>query len=166
MWMNSVFLEFNTPAVTWGQLSRASCEDLLPPTSLRHFLVYSVLSALTAPSSAASTPHSNCCEQTNSVFILNSPYPDKTWETCSSQLFHYKESKHSKYKDHIKKCPQASQDKMTYFSLNTSNLRLSLSFSSSLLCWGQKIKKNKDSARQKHHRNLLKTTAQTIRAIS
>lgn len=165
MWLKGVCLQFNAPAVTWGQLSRASCEGLPPPASSRRYLVYSVLTAPTAPSPAALTPRSNCCEQTNSVYFRafffffsfqltickqdlgNLLMPSLTLQGIKLTQNTVKIWRNVFVRFRVK----------TYFSLNTSNLRLSLSFSSSLLCWGQKL----DFfilAKQKHCRKNSKST--------
>lgn len=77
-------LYLNAPVATWGPLSQVSCEDLPPPASLRHSPACSALSSLTAPSSAASTPHSNYWEHTDMRwrFMLPSRLSQDVGELC------------------------------------------------------------------------------------
>lgn len=145
--MECFCLCLNTPVATWGQLSRASCEDLPTPASLHYSPVFSALAALTSLSSAASTPHSHCCEPTHtcrdcSSFLtyqilvglrrlahaiccilynlMNSKYHHKCQSLCCGNVMKY--------------ISLTCTDRVTYLSLNISSLRLSRSFSSSLLC--------------------------------
>lgn len=147
----------NAPVATWGQLSRVSCEDLPPPASLRHSPVSSALSAPTARTSAASTPHWNYCEHRYAE-IVHFPYRLLTglWTVACAICWaahHWMDSKYylsSAVEMSQNMSPCIFEGKVTYFSLNTSSLRLSLSFSNSLLRWRQKGKCIKNTKHTLH----------------
>lgn len=56
-------LRLNAPVPTWGQLIQFAYEDPPPQTLKLLSPHYSALTALTAQSSAAWSPHLRCCEQ-------------------------------------------------------------------------------------------------------
>lgn len=142
----------STPVAIRGQSSQASCEELPTPASLLHSPVHAPLTALKALNSVASTPHSNCCKYTN--------------RDCSS---------FSTYQiliglAHVIWCIaynlMGSKHHFTYFNLNTSSLRLSLSFSKSLLYWRQKgnrlLKITKDFQK---HKNISENYSKLVKLM-
>lgn len=73
----NVHVCITTPVATWARLTQDACEDPPPQISLLLSPHCSALSALTAQSSAAWSPHLHCCEWRSTKTLRN-------WKTCTS----------------------------------------------------------------------------------